>query len=170
MDQPGKVANPAGGQLNREKFPCPRSCLKFLVSRDRFGRPVPRQPDHCPHSGLVLCSLAGLFPLPATASNFTPSTAIGSVPSYQVMQLRNDGVHCRESPGTGPVFLKIVPVTGAAFSGIAMDQFWFASLFSPQLLVCITVLITVDIMMLMCDTKSVGGVYAYFCYFMVITY
>ena len=30
MDQPGKVANPARGQLNRknEKFPCPRACLR----------------------------------------------------------------------------------------------------------------------------------------------
>ena len=30
MDQPGKVANPARGQLNREKiFPCPRACLRI---------------------------------------------------------------------------------------------------------------------------------------------
>ena len=29
MDQPGKVANPARGQLNREKiFPCPCACLR----------------------------------------------------------------------------------------------------------------------------------------------
>ena len=28
--QPGKVANPARGQLNREKiFPCPRACLRI---------------------------------------------------------------------------------------------------------------------------------------------
>ena len=26
-------------------------------------------------------------------------------------------VHCRESVGTGPVVLKVVPATGAAFSG-----------------------------------------------------
>ena len=31
-----------------------------------------------------------------------------------VTQLRPDGVHCRESAGTGPVILKAVPVTGAA--------------------------------------------------------
>ena len=31
MDQPGKVANPARGQLNRENeyFPCPRSRLRI---------------------------------------------------------------------------------------------------------------------------------------------
>ena len=32
MDQPGKVANPARGQLNRENkilFPCPRACLRI---------------------------------------------------------------------------------------------------------------------------------------------
>ena len=31
MDQPGKVASPARGQLYRKKwiFPCPRSCLRI---------------------------------------------------------------------------------------------------------------------------------------------
>ena len=54
---------------------------------------------------------------------FIPSTAIGSVPSLsQVAQLRADGVHCRESSGTRPVVLKVVPVTGAAFSGFTKDQ------------------------------------------------
>ena len=28
---------------------------------------------------------------------------------YRVTQLRTDGVHCRESTGTGPVNLKVVP-------------------------------------------------------------
>ena len=41
MDQPGKVPNPARGQLNRERF---ISMSPFapenLVSPDRFGRPV----------------------------------------------------------------------------------------------------------------------------------
>ena len=33
MDQPGKGANPARGQLNREKiFPCPRACLTIWSS------------------------------------------------------------------------------------------------------------------------------------------
>ena len=47
MDQPGKVASPARGQLNREKN---ISLYAFvpenLVSQDGFGSPVPRQPAH----------------------------------------------------------------------------------------------------------------------------
>ena len=47
MDQPGKVANPARGQLNREseysQFPY---VPENLVSRGGFSRPVPRQPAH----------------------------------------------------------------------------------------------------------------------------
>ena len=46
----------------------------------------------------------------------------GQSREYRVTQLRADGVHCRESTGTGPVVLKAVPVTGAAFSGFSMDQ------------------------------------------------
>ena len=34
---------------------------------------------------------------------------------YQVTQLRTVGVHYRESTGTRPVVLKVVPVTGAAY-------------------------------------------------------
>ena len=41
---------------------------------------------------------------------------------YQVTQLRTDGVHYRESAGTGPVVLEVVPVTGAALAGLTMDQ------------------------------------------------
>ena len=40
MDQPGKVANPARGQLNRENEYSP------VPVRDGFSRPVPRQPAH----------------------------------------------------------------------------------------------------------------------------
>ena len=47
MDQPGKVDNPARGQLNRENylFLSPFA-PENLVSRDGFGSPVPRQPSH----------------------------------------------------------------------------------------------------------------------------
>ena len=60
-----------------------------------------------------------------------PSTAIGPAPSLSVTQLPTDGIHCRESAGTWiiPVVLKVVPVTGAAFSGITIDQFLCASFF-----------------------------------------
>ena len=44
-DQPGKVANPARGQLNRENnIPLAPCVPENLVSRDGFSRPVPRQP------------------------------------------------------------------------------------------------------------------------------
>ena len=42
--------------------------------------------------------------------------------------MRTDGVDCRESAGTGPVVLKVVRVTGVAFSGITVDFFLCASL------------------------------------------
>ena len=47
MDQPGKVANPARGQLNRENnIPLSPCVPENLVSRDGFSPPVPRQPAH----------------------------------------------------------------------------------------------------------------------------
>ena len=52
MDRPGMVANPARGQQAREIV---LSISPFepenLVTRGGFGRPVPRQPAHSPHSG-----------------------------------------------------------------------------------------------------------------------
>ena len=47
MDQPGKVTNPARGQLNREnEISLSAFVPENLVSRDGFGSPVPRQPAH----------------------------------------------------------------------------------------------------------------------------
>ena len=46
----------------------------------------------------------------------------------RVTQLRTDGVHCRESAGTGPVVLKVVPVMGAVIFQVTMDQLMCASL------------------------------------------
>ena len=47
MDQPGKVANPARGQLNKENdIPLSPCVPENLVARDGFSRPVPRQPAH----------------------------------------------------------------------------------------------------------------------------
>ena len=43
----------------------------------------------------------------------TPS---GQSHVYRVPQLLTDGVNRRESADTGPVVLKVVPVTGAAFA------------------------------------------------------
>ena len=47
MDQPGKVANPARGQLDREnEYFLSEFALENLGSRDGFGSPAPRQPAH----------------------------------------------------------------------------------------------------------------------------
>ena len=59
VDQPGKVASPARGQLNRETyFSLPPLALENLVSRDGFGSPVPRQCVRGRHRFQVL---RGLF-------------------------------------------------------------------------------------------------------------
>ena len=51
MDQPGKVANPARGQLSRENNILLSPCVpENLVSRDGFSRPVPCQPAHHLHT------------------------------------------------------------------------------------------------------------------------
>ena len=51
------------------------------------------------------------------------------------MQLRINDIHCRESAGTGPVTLKVVPVAGATILQVTMDQLMCASLFpTPTIL------------------------------------
>ena len=51
MDQPGQVANPARGELNREINTSLSPVVpENLVSRNGFGRLVPREPAHFPHS------------------------------------------------------------------------------------------------------------------------
>ena len=47
MDQPGKVANPARGQLTgKMNISLSAFAPENLVSRDGFGSPVPREPAH----------------------------------------------------------------------------------------------------------------------------
>ena len=68
----------------------------------------------------------------------TPLTAVVPVPTLSDYVIRTDDYACcREYTGTGPVVLKVVPVTGAAFPGINIDQLICISLFlRPLLLVC----------------------------------
>ena len=88
MDQPGKVANPVRGQLNREKN---ISLFAFapenLVSRDGFGSLVPRQLAHSPYysqaeSGACLRDFSRV-PRRRPFIYFKPPYAIGSVPSLK---------------------------------------------------------------------------------------
>ena len=68
------------------------------------------------------------------------------------MQLRINGVHCRESTGTVPVVLKVLQVTmSAAFSVVPMDHF-YAPLFSHTHHWCVCSRTTC-----MWDTESIGG-------------
>ena len=112
-----------------------------LVSRGGFSRPVPCQPAH-----LHTQAESGAYS--RDSSRFSPRhpfinlnrhTSSGQSRVYWVVQLRTDGVHCRESAGTGPVVLKSVPVTGAAILQVTMDQLMCTSLFPHPLLVCMYV-------------------------------
>ena len=80
MDQPGKVANPARGQPNREKNLSP--CVpENLVSRDGFSRPVPRQPAHL-HTQAKSCAyLRDSSRVSRRRPFMKPPYAIGSIPS-----------------------------------------------------------------------------------------
>ena len=124
MDQPDKVANPGRGQLNRkyEYFPIiPVGASEFdLARRIRRSRPASARSFsilRLNHQSSIWCLLTEFLPISAAASIYlyrrTPS---GQSRVYRVAQLRTDGVHCRNSAGTGPVVLKVVPGTGAAFA------------------------------------------------------
>ena len=109
MDQPGKVANPARGQLNRENnIPLSPCVPENLVSRDGFiSRPVPRQPAHLYTQAEPGAYLRDSSRVPRRRPFTKPQSGQSRV--YRVTQLRTDGVHCRESAGTGPVNLKVIP-------------------------------------------------------------
>ena len=121
MDQTGKVVSPARGQLNRKKiiFPCPRSCLR-IWSRET-GSTVPSRVSlliFILRLNLVLTyEISPDFRGGVHLFIYNRHTPSGQSRVYRVRQLHTGGVHCRESVGTGPVVLKVVPVTGAAFAG-----------------------------------------------------
>ena len=103
MDQPGKVASPARGQLNskNEYFPVTGPAVPSRVSLLisilwvnmvlTYGIP----PEF--RGGVLYSFITAIH---------TPS---GQSRVYRVTQLRTDGVHRGESAGTGPVNLKAIP-------------------------------------------------------------
>ena len=115
MDQPGKVASPARDQLNIKNgnFPCPRSCLR-IWSRET-GSVVSSHvslliPILEAESGAYL--LTGFLPSCATASIYSFITAIRHRVSLEYIGSRNCvpmAFTARESAGTGPVNLEVVP-------------------------------------------------------------
>ena len=81
MDQPGKVANPARGQLNRENEHSPVPVRENLVSRDGFSRPVPHQPAHLHTQAESGTYLRYSSRVPRRRPFMKPPYAIGSVSS-----------------------------------------------------------------------------------------
>ena len=65
-----------------------------------------------------------------------PSCAIGLVLSFiRSRDCVNDGIHYRESSGTGRVVSNVAEQTGASYSGNSMDQLMCVPLFPHPLLV-----------------------------------
>ena len=82
-----------------------------LVSRDGFGSLVPRQPAYLhtqAESGAYLRD-SSRVPRRRPFIYLNCHTPSGQSRNYRVTQLHTDSVHCRESAGTGPVNLKVVP-------------------------------------------------------------
>ena len=87
---------------------------EILVSRDGFGSPVPRQPAHLhtqAESGAFL-QVSSRVPRQRPLIYLKPPYCMssGQFRVYRVTHVRTDVVHCRESAGTGPVNLKVVPI------------------------------------------------------------
>ena len=83
MDQPGKVANPARGQLNRENNIPLSPCMpeNLVSSRDGFSRPVPRQPAQLHTQAESGAYLRDSSRVPRRRPFMKPPYAIESVPS-----------------------------------------------------------------------------------------
>ena len=82
-----------------------------LVSRDGFGRPVPRQPAHL-HTQAEFGAYSrdsSRFPRRRAFIYLSAIRHWVSPEFYRVTPLRTDGVQCRESAGTGPANLKVFP-------------------------------------------------------------
>ena len=128
MNQPGKVANPARGQLNRENnIPLSPCVPENLVSRDGFSRPVPRQPAHLHTQAESSAYLRDSSRVPRRRPFMKPPYAIGSVPSlsghavaYRWRSLPRVRRHSASKPQGSSE--RVLPWQ------ITMDQLIFASL------------------------------------------
>ena len=128
MDQPGKVANPARGQLNRENnIPLSPCVPDNLVSRDGFSRPVPRQSAHLHTQAESGAYLRDSSRVPRRRQFMKPPYAIGSVPSlsghaiaYRWRSLPRVRRHRASKPQGSSE--RVVPWQ------VTMDQLIFASL------------------------------------------
>ena len=146
MDRPGKIANPARGQLNRENicFPVPVRGLDFSLAR----RVRPSCPASTCSFSILRLNLVGIPPEFRYGIHFYRQPPSGQSRVHQITSLRTDGdVHSLPRVGrVRPVVLKVVGVTGLAYSGSTMAQFLCASLFPDPLLVqCVCVCVCVFI-------------------------
>ena len=105
-----------------------------LVSLDGFGSPVPRQPAHVhtqAESDAYLWD-SSRFPRRRPFIYLNRHAPSSQSRVYRVTQLRTDGVYSRESAGTGPVNLKVVPKRVLTWQ-VIMDQVICASFPHPLL-------------------------------------
>ena len=132
MDYPGKVANPARGQLNRENnIPLSPYVPENLVSRDDISLPVSRQPAHLhtqAESGAYLRDSSRVL---RQRPYMKPPYAIGSVPglsghaiAYRWSSLPRVRRHRASKPQDSSE--RVLPWQ------VTMDQLIFASLSLPH--------------------------------------
>ena len=137
MDQPGKVANPARGQQNREiNIPLSPCVPENLVSRDGFGSPVPRQPAHLhTQAEYIWCLLTESSRVARRRPFMKPPYAIGSVPSlsghaiaYRWRSLPRVRRHRASKPQGSSERMLPWPVTMDQLICVTIDQLICASL------------------------------------------
>ena len=105
-------------------FLCPRSRLR--IWSHETGSTIPSRVSlliiHTQAESGAYSRDSSRFPLRRPSIYLNLHTPSGQFRVYRDTQLRTDGVNCRESAGTEPVVLEVLPVTGAAFGVITVDQ------------------------------------------------
>ena len=113
INRVSKVASPARGQLNRETeyFPVRVRAWEFGLARRVWpSRPASACSFSILRLNLVFTHGISLdFRVDVHLFIYHRHTPSGQSRVYRITQSRTDGVHCRESAGTGPVNIKVVP-------------------------------------------------------------
>ena len=121
-----------------------------MVSRRVFSRTIPRYSPvpvrACefgfarrvqPYRPASACSFSMLRLNLALTRGVPPDFRATSIYLFKPPYAARKSGHCREFAGTGPLVLKVVPVTAAAILQASMEQLMYASLFSHPLLVLV---------------------------------
>ena len=120
-------------QTGKSIFPCPRSCPRIWPREE--GSAVPSRVSlliSILRLNMVLIyeilpEFRGGVRLCVRLLIYNHHTQSGQSRVYRVTRLRTDGVHCRESAGTGPVNLKVSSERVLPWQ-VTMDRLLFASL------------------------------------------